>query len=68
MYKINVDRIEELIKESGLKKGYIAKKLDTSITTFRRWLLEETPLPLLKAVELADLLECKVDDFYEKEI
>lgn len=62
--RFDVEKVEEYIKESGLKKGYIINKLNTSTTTFGRWMKEETLIPFVKAVELADILNCNVDDLF----
>lgn len=59
-------RIEELIKESGLQKGFIAKKLGISTRQLRNYELEESYIPMDKAYILADLLGVKVDDLYER--
>jgi transcriptional regulator with XRE-family HTH domain len=59
-------RIEELIKESGLRKDYIAKKLDISTRQLRNYELQLSYPPIDKAFILADLLGVKVDDLYER--
>ena len=63
----NANKVGELIKERGLKVGYIVKQLETSWTTFGRWMKEETPIPFVKAVELAKLLKCDINDLYKEE-
>jgi len=59
-------RIEELIKERGLQKGFIAKKLGISTRQLRNYELGESFIPMDKAYILADLLGVKVDDLYER--
>lgn len=57
------EKVNELIEKSGYKKGFIVNKLDTSWNTFGRWLKGETDIPFIKAAELADLLNCDVNEF-----
>jgi DNA-binding XRE family transcriptional regulator len=58
-------RIEELVRESGLKKSYIAEKLEVSVKQFRNYETGHSLIPIDKAFALAKLLGCKVDDLYE---
>lgn len=57
--------IEELVKKAGLKKGFIAEKLEVSVKQFRNYETGHSLIPIDKAFILADLLDCKVDDLYE---
>jgi transcriptional regulator with XRE-family HTH domain len=59
-------RLEELIKKSGLRKDYIAGKLEISTRQLRNYELEKSYMPMDKAYILADLLEVKVDELYER--
>jgi len=63
MWKSN---IENLIKESGLRKDYIASQIGTTTRQLRKYEKFELFIPMEKALLLAELLEKKVDDFYEK--
>lgn len=65
--RFNVEKAEELIRESGLRKGFIIKKLEISPATFGRWMNDETMIPLVKAAELADILKCDVNEFIRRE-
>lgn len=58
-------RLDELIKNSGLKKGYIAKDLNVSKDTLTNWIKGRSYPALDKAALLANLLECTVDDLFE---
>lgn len=58
--------IEQLIKESGFRKDYIAKKLDTTTRQLRKYEKFELFMPMEKGLILADLLNCKVDDLYKR--
>lgn len=60
--------IEQLIKKSGLRKGFIAEKLKITVRQLRKYETGESLIPMDKAYILARLLECKVDDLYEEEI
>ena len=57
--------LEKLIKNSGLKKNYIASKLSISVRQLRKYETMESIAPIDKAFMLADLLDCKLEDIYE---
>lgn len=59
--------IERLIKESGLRKDYIADKIDVSPRQLRKYEKFELFIPMEKGLLLAKLLNCRVDDLYESE-
>lgn len=59
-------RIEGMIKERGLKKGFIAEKLGISVKQLRNYETGHSYIPMDKAYILADLLGVKVDDLYER--
>ncbi|TCN25468.1 helix-turn-helix transcriptional regulator [Mesobacillus foraminis] len=61
-------RIGELIEEKGFMKKHIAKQLGITPTQLSNWIHDNNYPPLKKAFLLADLLECKVDDLYERDI
>lgn len=58
--------IEKLIIESGLKKNFIADKLGVSVKQLRNYETGKSLIPMDKGFILADLLECKIDDLYER--
>jgi len=60
-------RIGELIEKAGYKKKYIAKELDVSPTQLSNWIAGRSFPPVEKAFKLADLLNVKVDNLYERE-
>ncbi|MEN2464703.1 helix-turn-helix transcriptional regulator [Ornithinibacillus sp. JPR2-1] len=60
-------RINEMILNSGLKKGHIAKRLEINPVTLSKYISGERKISLEMAVELADILDCEVTDLYEKE-
>lgn len=60
-------RIEELIKRSGLKKGFIADKLEITVRQLRKYEKGDSFIPINKAYILAELLGVKVDDLYKKQ-
>lgn len=60
--KSNIGR---LIEESGLKKRYIAKQVGVNENTITNWIKGRSYPALDKAVLLANLLECTVDDLIE---
>lgn len=59
-------RMNELIVKSGYMKKYIAKELGITPNQLSNWLAGRSYPPLDKAYKLADLLNCKVDDLYER--
>lgn len=64
--RFDAEKAEELIVLSGLRRGYIIDQLETSPPTFSRWMKEETLIPFVKAVELAIILNCDVNDLYKE--
>lgn len=63
MWKCN---IESLIIQSGLRKDYIADKINVSVRQLRKYEKFELFIPLEKGLLLADLLGVKVDDLYSR--
>jgi transcriptional regulator with XRE-family HTH domain len=61
-----ISRIEELILKSGLKKSYIADKLEVSVRQIRNYETGSSLIPIDKGYILADLLKVKIDDLYER--
>ena len=59
--------IGELVKAAGLKKSFIATKLEISVKQFRNYETGHSFIPIDKAYILAALLNCKVDDLYTRE-
>jgi len=59
-------RLEGLIKKSGLRKDFIADKLQISTRQLRNYELQKNYIPMDKAYILADLLHCDVGDLYER--
>lgn len=60
-----ISRIEELIIKSGLKKSFIADKLEVSVKQLRNYETGHSLIPIDKAFILADLLKVKVDELYD---
>lgn len=62
-----ISRIEELIIKSGLKKSFIADKLEISVKQLRNYETGHSLIPMDKAYILKDILGLeKVDDLYER--
>ena len=59
--------LEQLIKESGLRKDFIAKKLGISTKQLRNYETMKSFIPMDKAFMLAEILNCKIEDLYTKE-
>lgn len=62
-----ISNIGDLINESGLKKKFIAEKLNVSVPQLRNYETGHSLIPIDKAYILADLLGVKVDDLYKRE-
>lgn len=60
-------RINGWIEYRGYKKKWIAQQLGISQNVLSRWIHNKSTPGLEKAFALADLLQCTVDDLYEKE-
>ncbi|TFJ91833.1 helix-turn-helix domain-containing protein [Lentibacillus salicampi] len=58
--------INEQIKKSGLKKKYIADKLNVNKDTLSNWIAGRSMIPLDRAVHLAEILNCDIKDLYER--
>lgn len=53
-------------RKQGISKVFIAKNLGVSRGTIDNWIEGKSFPRLDQAVRLADLLNCKVDDLYER--
>lgn len=60
-------KINEMILKSGLKKTYIAKELGINPVTLSNYISGKRKISLELAVKLADILNCKVEDLYDRE-
>lgn len=58
--------IEDLIKHSGLRKGYIAGKLEVSTKQLRNYETGHSLIPIDKGYVLADLLGVGIQDLYSR--
>lgn len=59
-------RIGDLVRVSKYRREYIIKELEITQNTLSNWCTGKTYPTIDKAYKLAELLECKVDDLYEK--
>lgn len=59
-------KINEVILKNGLKKGYLAKQLQINPVTLSHYISGKRKISLEMAVQLADLLNCKIDDLYDR--
>ncbi len=55
------------IDARGYKNKYIAQQIDVSQNTLSRWINNGSMPSVVKLFELADVLDCKTDDLYERE-
>jgi putative transcriptional regulator len=61
-------RIGKLLKVSKYRREFIIRELDISKNTLSNWIAGNTYPTIDKAIKLADLLEVKVDDLYERKV
>jgi putative transcriptional regulator len=61
-------RIGKLLKVSKYRREFIISELDISKNTLSNWIAGNTYPTIDKAYKLADLLEVKVDDLYERKV
>jgi transcriptional regulator with XRE-family HTH domain len=59
--------IRNHIDKSGYKRSFIADKLGVTVKQLRNYETGHSYIPMDKAYLLADLLQVKVDDLYERE-
>jgi transcriptional regulator with XRE-family HTH domain len=57
-------KINEIIRKSGLKKGYIAKKLNISNATLTRYCNGESIPDAIFLNKLAELIEVDIKEFF----
>jgi len=55
-----------LIEQKGYKKKFVAEQMEVSANQLSNWITGKSFPTLNKAFKLADLLNCKVDDLYER--
>ena len=59
-----MNRLGDIIKEKGLKKGFIANKIGVSVPTLQRY-IEGTNYPGAGiAHKLSELLSCSIEDIF----
>jgi transcriptional regulator with XRE-family HTH domain len=61
-------RIGKLLKVSKYRREFIISELEISKNTLSNWIAGNTFPTIDKAFKLADLLEVKVDDLYERKV
>jgi putative transcriptional regulator len=59
-------KIGELTRVSKYRREYIISELKVTQNTYSNWCTGRTFPSIDKAFQLAELLECKVDDLYER--
>ncbi|MEY2196884.1 helix-turn-helix transcriptional regulator [Neobacillus sp. BF23-41] len=63
-----ISNIGDIIKKSKYKREFIMKELSVSANTLSNWSTGKSIPSLEKAFQLAELLDCKVDDLYERKV
>jgi ribosome-binding protein aMBF1 (putative translation factor) len=61
-----LENIQKAIKDSGLKKKFIAKELKIQYDTFRRKLKGETDFKISELVDLCSLLKIDIMEVFRK--
>lgn len=59
-------KIEEIIREKGLKKGYVSQQLKVNPDTLTNWMKNRSMPKLDQAVKLAKLLDVSLYDLFEE--
>lgn len=59
-------KIDEVIKEKGYLKKHVAKEMGIDPNTLSRYITGRRRMYLDTAVQMARILDCKVDDLYEE--
>ncbi|RVT67638.1 helix-turn-helix domain-containing protein [Niallia taxi] len=57
--------LESKIKESGLRKSFIADHINVTVRQLRKYETMDSIAPIDKAFMLADILNCNFEDIYE---
>jgi len=61
-------KLNKLIKESGLKKKYIAEKLDVNLNTITNWVKGISKPDISQAKQLKEILNLNsIDELIDKE-
>lgn len=64
-----MNKLGEIIKNSGLKKEHIAKELNVSVHTITNWVKGHTCPTVNQAQKLKEILNLKsIDELIEKEV
>jgi ribosome-binding protein aMBF1 (putative translation factor) len=62
-----LENIRKLVKESGLKRKYVARVLEMKYDTFRRKLNGETEFKISEVVNLCKLLNINILEVFKDE-
>ncbi|WP_163526601.1 helix-turn-helix domain-containing protein [Halobacillus ihumii] len=58
--------LNERIDKKGYKKKWMAEKMGVSTAVMSRWCANKATPSLENALTLAELLECRVEDLWQK--
>lgn len=56
--------LRDLRENSGLTQLDVAKQLNVSLSTFRRWEDYETFPDCVSCIKLCEMYQCQIDDIY----
>ncbi len=59
-----MNRIKELLARKGLTVKWIAKQIGCHATEVSQWIAGRRNPNLIRAIKLADLLDCSVEDLF----
>ena len=59
-----MNRIKELLARKGLKANWVASKIGCHHTLVSNWVAGRRTPNLERAIQLANLLDCAVEDLY----
>lgn len=61
-FKLDAQKFNSILEKNGLKKKWIAQKLDVHESTVSRWCTGATQPPYEAVLLIAELLELEIED------
>ena len=59
-----MNKIKEVIWDSGYRKNYIAEKIGVQSSSISMWITEERRIPKARIRQLCKIVGCKVKDLF----
>lgn len=64
---IYLNKLQEFIQDSGLKKQFLAKQLEMKYDTFRRKLKGDSDFKVEELLKLCEILKIDIKEIFENE-